>query len=265
MSNMGITSIILLFLSISIHEFGHAFAMRKYKIQMEEICLLGFGPKLLSFKWRRFFGETPLCVRLIPLGAFVKPTDYSAKRMERFSYMKFGHIVGAGIAANFLFSGLLACIHLLIRSEEVTIVQIVPVIIVLLIGLFPKYSFSLMLPMGLFVGYIIISQIVTEPVKFVQESGTVVSIGKQVVEQSIDWSQTFRTAAFLSLSVGLFNCIPLVPLDGGRMGMYLSERIVWSHRRRVRTLYSAITAIPLLILILIAIKNDLVTLYHFIF
>src|SRR5919205_1067870 len=94
--------VLLFVVSIVVHELGHAFAMRRYGVELDEICLLGVaGPVLLSFYLRKVFGETPLTIRMIPLGAFVRPTEEGAQTAGALPYLKFAHIMGAGIANNF--------------------------------------------------------------------------------------------------------------------------------------------------------------------
>ncbi|MBP6942969.1 MAG: site-2 protease family protein, partial [Candidatus Buchananbacteria bacterium] len=63
-----VVAALLIFSIIMVHELGHAFMMRQYGVAIKEICLLGLGPKLVSFKWPKVFGRTLLTVRLIPLG-----------------------------------------------------------------------------------------------------------------------------------------------------------------------------------------------------
>ncbi len=67
--------------SIALHELGHAMKMKKHGIEIKEISLLGFGPRLFSFKWRKMFGEVPLSIRLIIIGAFVRPTEEGYDRI----------------------------------------------------------------------------------------------------------------------------------------------------------------------------------------
>lgn len=52
---------------VFIHELGHYLAARYFKVRVE-VFSLGFGPKLLGYKW----GETYYCISLIPLGGYVK-------------------------------------------------------------------------------------------------------------------------------------------------------------------------------------------------
>ena len=52
---------------VFIHELGHYLAARYFKVRVE-VFSLGFGPKLIGYKW----GDTYYCISLIPLGGYVK-------------------------------------------------------------------------------------------------------------------------------------------------------------------------------------------------
>src|SRR5687768_12153616 len=115
---MRIEVILLLCLSVSLHELGHAFAMRKYGLEIKEICLLGLGgSRLFSFRIKKLFGETPITVRAFIFGGFVMPTSFGSRRVYCIDYYKAGHIYGGGIAINFLFGALLFLIHSIIEGR----------------------------------------------------------------------------------------------------------------------------------------------------
>ena len=52
---------------IFVHELGHFLVAKWCGIKVERFSL-GFGPKLLGFKW----GETEYLLSLLPLGGYVK-------------------------------------------------------------------------------------------------------------------------------------------------------------------------------------------------
>lgn len=69
---MGILSYILPFIGVLgvlvfIHEFGHFAVAKLLKIKVETFSL-GFGPRLLGFKW----GDTDYQICIVPLGGYVK-------------------------------------------------------------------------------------------------------------------------------------------------------------------------------------------------
>jgi len=59
--------IIILFVLVLVHEFGHFFTAKRFGIRVDEFGF-GFPPKLFSFKK----GETEYSLNLLPLGGFVK-------------------------------------------------------------------------------------------------------------------------------------------------------------------------------------------------
>jgi regulator of sigma E protease len=97
-----------------IHELGHFLAAKSIGARVYEFSL-GFGPKLLSKK----YGETLYCIRVIPLGGFVKilgdgdPSEYE-KKGEDLSKSKYNinnkakiaqiFVMLAGVFMNILFA-----------------------------------------------------------------------------------------------------------------------------------------------------------------
>jgi len=69
MENIQIALLILLmfFLLVSLHEWGHFYFARRAGILVREFAI-GFGPKLFSIKR----GETRYTIRLLPIGGFVR-------------------------------------------------------------------------------------------------------------------------------------------------------------------------------------------------
>jgi len=60
-------AILLLAILVTVHEFGHFLAARLMKIDVREYAI-GFGPKLLGWKSRKY--ETVFSIRVIPLGGY---------------------------------------------------------------------------------------------------------------------------------------------------------------------------------------------------
>lgn len=214
---MGILTISLFFLSISFHELGHALAMRKYNIKLDRMSILGFGPVLFSFKWRKVFGETPLEIRTIPLGAFVTPSSNFS--LYRLTYKQYSHIMFAGCSMNFLFAVVLNCISLLFVPILTTKFLIIN-IICLLLGLFPRRLFAVGVFISLFccVGFFssVLADIFANTLQ-VEEYGSVVTISKEAVKHSQTIAESLNYAAIISIGLGIVNCFPLFPLDGGRI------------------------------------------------
>ena len=105
----SIPTVVLLGILIFVHELGH-FLVAKYNKVRVETFSLGFGPKLLKYKW----GDTTYCLSLIPLGGYVKMfgDDPTAVISEEDKQHSFTHknlkqktaVVLAGPLMNFFFA-----------------------------------------------------------------------------------------------------------------------------------------------------------------
>lgn len=62
---------------IFLHELGHFLVAKWMKLPVETFSL-GFGPRLVGFKWR----ETDVCLSLLPLGGYVKLAGYNPEEPE---------------------------------------------------------------------------------------------------------------------------------------------------------------------------------------
>ncbi|MFC5702096.1 RIP metalloprotease RseP [Cohnella faecalis] len=67
MIQVTLLTILMFFLLVSLHEFGHYYFARRAGILVREFAI-GFGPKLFSVKR----GETRFTLRLLPVGGFVR-------------------------------------------------------------------------------------------------------------------------------------------------------------------------------------------------
>ncbi|WP_438432479.1 RIP metalloprotease RseP [Gorillibacterium sp. sgz500922] len=64
---IGLQIILMFFVLVSLHEFGHMFFAKRAGILVREFAI-GFGPKLFSYKR----GETRYTLRLLPIGGFAR-------------------------------------------------------------------------------------------------------------------------------------------------------------------------------------------------
>ncbi|MBP1961072.1 RIP metalloprotease RseP [Paenibacillus aceris] len=64
---VGLKVILLFFILVSIHEWGHFYFAKRAGILVREFAI-GFGPKIFSYKK----GETRYTLRLLPIGGFVR-------------------------------------------------------------------------------------------------------------------------------------------------------------------------------------------------
>ncbi len=121
----SIPTVVLLGILIFVHELGH-FLVAKYNKVRVETFSLGFGPKLLKYKW----GETTYCLSLIPLGGYVKmfgddPSAVISEEDKKFSFIHKNlqqktAVVLAGPLMNFFFAILVYTIMAVYGEQAVS-------------------------------------------------------------------------------------------------------------------------------------------------
>lgn len=264
--------IFLIMLSISFHEIGHAYAMAKNGVAIGELCVFGVGPKLFTFRLRRWFGETPITIRMIPIMAFVRPVE-NDPIYKGLKFRKRTHIHGAGVIANILFAGLIMVSVGILNHSSAIIWW--TAIICIIIGVFPRITSHLVLPIGIFIMVVLIHFIVSRPLQeFQKGSGSLVLVTQEMHKVSADDGKTpvnvrlarlFSFAALISLSLGAFNAMPLSVLDGGRIAQDILERAFKKHRRMAVSLFHVLTFLPFVALVLSALFGDLMRLIGYLF
>lgn len=108
--------ILILGITITIHEFGHFIAAKKAGVYCYEFAI-GMGPKLL--KWRRKNDETEYSIRLFPIGGFVTMAGEEVeidedipkeKRMQSKTWGQRFITISAGVILNFILTFVLLVI-----------------------------------------------------------------------------------------------------------------------------------------------------------
>ena len=217
-------AVALIILSFVFHELGHALAMRSCGVEIAEMGL-GFGPKLISGRITRYFGDdTKFAIRLLPLGAYVRPSENGGKTMEGLSYSDSARIAGAGILANFAFAFCILIGLALTRNPIFPNPGIVQPLLVLGGGtILLRFGRKFVVPL---VGTAFLAYVVFLIVTHGGPAGVVggpVVIGKVVVAEAINLRHAIWIAGFLSFSIGLMNTIPILPFDGGQMIKGIAE------------------------------------------
>lgn len=202
-------SSLLIFLSISIiifiHELGHYIAARKAKIGVEDFSL-GFGPSLWHKKIGENGNETTYHIRAIPLGGYVLPKVTDEKEFFRIPVAKRILFSLGGPAANFLLSLLLYFILYLQTSPVLTAVQESLHVFVL--------TFQNILQA--------VPVLFTEPSRLSGIVG-IVAMGKE--HSMLNSSALLSFSAMISLNLGILNMLPIPALDGGKILLYVLEKI----------------------------------------
>jgi len=241
--------ILLLVMSLAVHELGHGLAMLKYGVPIQSAGI-GFripGLSWLCLRWR--WREIDICIAPIMLGAYVEATTKGEAMLENLELRQRLTVYGAGIIGNIFFAG--ALLVLLAFGTVVLNHNIMgPLICVgtsLIIcalvwfgrNIFNKYVIPIM---GMLLFAVVISGFFQEPEvitrEVVNEYGETVLITERaapnisgsigivsMAAHDVDSPALLLLfAAFISISIGLFNMLPVFPLDGGRTALALLQQ-----------------------------------------
>jgi membrane-associated protease RseP (regulator of RpoE activity) len=251
------SGLILLVIVSAIHELGHAFAMKKYGVAIEEICLCGIGKKLCTFRIHMFFGDTPITVRLIPISAFVRANAYSLAKLRQSNPSAYVHVLGAGISNNLLLAAILFS-----ATTPFTVMSTV-FYCILSIPFFTTKHFSYLYPIiGGLVTYIICRCAFTDFHSFVNDGGSAIKVVSGAAKYAKTISSYLNYMAYISLSIALFNCIPASILDGGKISILLFERMLQDKKRLTFKVFNILTVLPILLLVLLSIIMDVFHILH---
>ena len=199
----AIKIIIMLGFLVFIHEGGHFLVAKLCKVKVNEFAL-GFGPTIFT----KEKGGTKYALRLIPLGGFVsmegeqEHSDVDGS-FSNASVWKRIAIVAAGGLVNIIFGLLIYFILLLTITDIYTaLVSVKDYLVLVFISL-----------KDLFTGAVSADQMVG-----------IVGISNIVVNTS-GLKEYLSIMASISVSLGVTNLLPIPPLDGGKILIYLIEAI----------------------------------------
>lgn len=196
--------VILLGFLVLIHEGGHFLVAKLFKIKVNEFAI-GFGPTIFI----KQKGETKYVLRLIPLGGFVSMEGEEERSEAEGSFSmasipKRIAIVAAGGLVNIIFGLIL---YLIISSISLNSIYY---------GLIDTKDFSISIIDSLkmmFTGGISADQMVG-----------IVGISDIVVNTNGIMHYLY-IMALISVSLGVTNLLPIPPLDGGKIIIYIIEAI----------------------------------------
>lgn len=201
----AIKIIFLLGILVLIHEGGHFIVAKLCKIKVNEFAI-GFGKTILSKK----IGDTIYALKLIPLGGFVRMEGEECFSEEEGSFSKASYwkkilIVAAGGITNILFA---------------------IIMFFLLVIFYYKYPLNEALQItGNFMYAIIESLRILFSGK-VTINELVGPIGiSNIIVQTTGLANYIYLIATVSLSLGVTNLLPIPPLDGGKILIYIIEKI----------------------------------------
>lgn len=205
--------IILLGFLVLIHEMGHYIAAKICKIRVNEFAI-GFGPKIFSKKSK----ETEYELRLIPLGGFVNLEGEDEESSKEGSFSKASipkriFVVAAGALVNILFGILAYFCLILIRYLIVVNGNFLEAI---------KYSF-------LASAELIQSMWLSIVELFSGNVGLQDMVGpigiSDMVSKTSGLTEFIYLLSIISVSLGITNLLPIIPLDGGKIVLLIIEGI----------------------------------------
>lgn len=256
-------------LSIPIHELGHAFAMLRHGVKIERICLLGFGPKLFEFRLTRWFGDVPIELRLFPLGAsvMIARKQPNNKSMRDLPFITRSEIAGAGVINDMV----MACLYIFIANMcyeylfGIQLRQTLAALACLIIGfvclkwqrwISPIIPFIGALMIGITLALILQGALTTTEAL----SGPIETV-KDIRKESVTFKnihEAFGFAGVITFSIGLLNCFPIFPLDGGQIADAWIKKLLGEKRyARFETPITIALSLPGAFLIIFVLGHDL--------
>lgn len=213
-----IIAVLLLGLGIAVHEFGHAIAMHKANVKIEEIGF-GIGPTLYSTS-AIFDGDSiTVTISPIPFGAFVKMEQKRQELYKAVSTFDAFVINGIGIWLNAVF-GLLLLLAAQTRDSVFRFLKNKYTIIIM--AVIALGSLDLLTRIGFFWGFIMLGAsglafflFARDIIKGKKEFSGPIAIFKLLKEVKTIRS-TVVFAGALSIGVGMVNLLPFMPFDGGQ-------------------------------------------------
>lgn len=227
-------SIAALIFVVIIHELGHAYAMIRTGVRIKEISL-GFKLPILPSLSFRFNKKIPrLTLNPLLLGAYVEPSYGGGNKMQNLPYLDVAFVYGAGVWVNVIFALFIFLIlevipghaypahQLKIGGTPFDIVPFILAFIIWVLVFFPRFFCAYIVPiLGILLAYFFLKVLLAD---FTMAVGGPITIVKMTSPAMKTWLGIAGQAALISLTIGLGNMLPLVPLDGGRIvGCYLKR------------------------------------------
>ena len=206
-------SYLLIFCTISLliilHELGHLLAAKKLGIPIARFSV-GFGPKVWGFK----IGETEYWLSLIPCGGYVMPAMDDEKAFDKIPLKSRILFALGGPAANILGAFLcLALMNIVKLGWSVSSVIYLPL----------EQIWQMTMQIGT-----AIPPLFSQPEHLSGIVGIVAVGGAQV---GLSLVKLLQFSVLLNVNLAVFNLLPILPLDGGKIVMGLLRKVHQPLRR----------------------------------
>src|SRR5687767_630390 len=206
-------SYLLIFCTVSLliilHELGHFLAAKRMGIPIARFSV-GLGPKVWGFK----IGETEYWLSLIPCGGYVMPALNDEEAFDKIPLKSRILFALGGPAANIL--GAFFCLSLMNIMERGVSVHSV-------IYLPLEQICQMAMQMGA-----AIPSLFSQPENLSGIVGIVAAGGALV---GLSFVKLLQFSVLLNVNLAVFNLLPILPLDGGKIVMGLLRKIYQPLRR----------------------------------
>lgn len=204
------------------------------------------------------------------LGAYVKPSYGGEQRIKKLPYTDAAFIYGAGVWINTILGILILIVLQILVPERISVYAVSilgsPPIYILyiyigafLVLLLPKLFCSYIIPLlGTSIGYLLVRTLVNN---YKNALSGPVSIIMDMTPQMTSLINICKEIAIISIAIGLFNMLPLPPLDGGQIIRVLIKRLF---KGKLVLAYEVFGIVCILGLLILALFGDILKLIHLI-
>jgi regulator of sigma E protease len=190
-------------LLITLHELGHLFAAKRMGIPIARFSI-GFGPKLWGFT----IGKTEYWLSAVPCGGYVLPALPDDEVFEKVPLMKRIVFSLGGPVANVL--GAFLCLSLMNAARIGFSVNSV---------IYPPLEQIYQMTIQI---CSVIPLLFSHPNHLSTIVGIVAGGGAHV---GLSFGKLLQFSVLLNVNLAVFNLIPILPLDGGKIVMSLLRKI----------------------------------------
>ena len=241
--------VILFLMAVFLHEYGHLSAMHKNGIKVNNLSIgVPIGPMIVIRHPKLCFG-IPVQISPFLIMGSVRPEN--PEEIDELSFDKQLEIYGGGIVMNCLFS-----IFLLLSITKKLWVAVSCLILGIVILKFRAKVCTYVLPLLSAFAVVIIPWLVMTAAKMVPDAGQNSSLALQEIAEHVsDLRMAVLFASVSSVCMAVFNLVPLMPLDGGRLVLVYFKK--WFPEKLIRVYTGATIVVTLAIM--------LISTYDFIF